>query len=433
MNPGSDRWRRLIFHLAVPCLVLASLPLVGCGPAPSAKIDPARNRLPLDAWVSVLSKDKAEVQSCVRVAAPHRSLIFRRSGESFRSGLEVRVIAWRDGVQVGGGVGEARVTVGDVETTRGETPLEVTVPLVVRGGEPVTLEVAVRVVESSRSWIRELTFSPHALSSLPLWIAAVQAWPAAGPGGDHVVDATVDSLRLHVTLQRRADSDDLPGDGLSLVSEATGETQGDLVLMRQPIPGDLAPGETRIMTMVWATGQLPFGRCRLQTLVELARDTQWIRLPHEPPLDVVCLRVPLADDDSWRRHVDWLDGVLEESRRDSLREIPVTDRRGAWDAVWRDVGNAAGESPFQAERRHLRRIVSADDRFGTYGRGARSDRGRTLIRWGEPSRTESYADARAAGAVWEVWEYPDRDHRLFFFDAHGTGDFRLRRKEPLIP
>ena len=64
-------------------------------------------------------------------------------------------------------------------------------------------------------------------------------------------------------------------------------------------------------------------------------------------------------------------------------------------------------------------------------RGAESDRGRTLIRWGEPTQIEAFADARAAGASWEVWDYPERDLRLFFFDAHGSGDFRLRRQEPL--
>jgi hypothetical protein len=79
----------------------------------------------------------------------------------------------------------------------------------------------------------------------------------------------------------------------------------------------------------------------------------------------------------------------------------------------------------------LRRIVEADDRFGGDGRGAETDRGRTLIRWGEPARIDSYADPRAAGAVWEVWDYPERGRRLYFFDAHGLGDYRLRREEPL--
>jgi len=430
MRPGSEPRRIEASRLALAVVVLM---VAACGPAPSPRLDPAHNRLPMDAWVSVVPDENGGVRPIVRVSAPHRSLVFRRDEDRFHSGLEARVTAWRDGQQVGGGVSEIRVAVNGYEATRGDSQLELVVPLMVRGDEPVSLDVAIRVVESSRAWARELSFTPRALRALPIWIASVRAETSAAPGEDLIIEAGVDSLRLAVVLQRRSEAGPWPESGLSLVSEATASVQGELVLLRWTVPDDLAPGEARQVDAPWPADRLPFGRCRLLVLLELSRDTEWIRLPHEPPLEVVNLRVPLTDDKAWRRHLDWLEDALSDSRRDSLRDVGDAARPEAWSAIWQDLGTIQGLPPEAAQRRHLLRIVNADDRFGAHDRGARSDRGRTLIRWGEPASIESYADARAVAAVWEVWEYPQRDRRLFFYDAHGTGDFRLRRDEPLDP
>ena len=194
--------------LTAACFVLAGATLLvaACAPGPSARFDPARNRLRLDAWVTVLADESGGVRPCVRVAAPHRSLVFRRERERYHSGLAVSVTAWRGEVQVGGGVGEARVAVTGYAATEAATPLEVTVPLLVRGDEAVRLEVSARVVDSSRSWLRELSFSPRALATMPVWIAAVRALGGPAPDGDLIVDADSDSLRLEVALQRRPEA-----------------------------------------------------------------------------------------------------------------------------------------------------------------------------------------------------------------------------------
>ena len=78
---------------------------------------------------------------------------------------------------------------------------------------------------------------------------------------------------------------------------------------------------------------------------------------------------------------------------------------------------------------HLLRIVDADARYGGFGRGALSDRGRVFIRWGEPDRVETARDARLPGASWEIWIYEDEQRRFHFHDAHGMGDFRLRSED----
>jgi GWxTD domain-containing protein len=304
------------------------------------------------------------------------------------------------------------------------------VPLLVRGEEPVTLEVVARVRDSSRRWRRELNHAPDVLASLPVWITAVRG-PEPGALGELELTASRDSLRLEVSLQRRLAAHPWPESGLALVGEVSGAAGGRPTSRRRSVPADLGPGQTRSVPVVWPTEALPFGRCRIQLGVELTRDGAWVRLPHEPALTLINLRVPVADDLDWSRHLDWLVGVVTAARRDSLRGLPAAARPEAWAAIWRDVAFAEGLDPEGAETRHLRRVVAADDRFGGMGRGAESDRGRALIRWGEPARIETYADARAAGAVWEVWDYPDRGRRLYFYDAYGLGDFRLRREEDL--
>jgi GWxTD domain-containing protein len=286
------------------------------------------------------------------------------------------------------------------------------------------------VLDSSRSWRRELSFSPGVLAAMPVWITGVELRVPGGDDGSELT-AELDSLRFAVDLQRRRQAQQWPEAGLALVGEASGLAEGELSSLRRPLPPGPPASETSTVPLVWPAAELPFGRCRIQMSLELARGREQVRLPYEPPLELVNLRVPLDDDQAWRRHLDWLEGIVAQSRRDTLAELPPADRPAAWAALWRDVARARGEDPATARNRHLRRVVAADDRFGAYGRGAESDRGRTLIRWGEPAAIETYADARIAGASWEVWDYPERGRRLFFYDAHGLGDYRLRRQEEL--
>jgi GWxTD domain-containing protein len=123
--------------------------------------------------------------------------------------------------------------------------------------------------------------------------------------------------------------------------------------------------------------------------------------------------------------------LIDGERRGRLRDLPAAARGAAWDELWAELGRQQQASAAEARRQHLRRIVTADDRFGGDRRGALTDRGRVYVRWGEPAEVEQAADPLVPGAVWEVWTYPEAGLRFVFHDAHGLGDFRLRRTEPL--
>jgi GWxTD domain-containing protein len=140
---------------------------------------------------------------------------------------------------------------------------------------------------------------------------------------------------------------------------------------------------------------------------------------------VLVLRVPYGNDRAWRQHVGWLDGLLSAGAADSLRAVPAGGRAAAWTAAWTRIAAAATEEPELAATAHLRRVAEADDRFGQFGRGALSDRGRAFVRYGEPESIEQALDDLSRVGVWETWHYPSRNLLLVFYDANAINDFRL--------
>ena len=98
----------------------------------------------------------------------------------------------------------------------------------------------------------------------------------------------------------------------------------------------------------------------------------------------------------------------------------------AWDTVWAQLAREEAIPVREAQRAHLLRIIEADDRFGRFGRGSLSDRGRVLIRYAEPTRFDRHAGDSAREQQWEVWYYSGLGLRFTFVDRHGLGDYRLQ-------
>jgi GWxTD domain-containing protein len=197
------------------------------------------------------------------------------------------------------------------------------------------------------------------------------------------------------------------------------------------VPRSFHHGETVSMLHAWGADQLPFGRSRVRVRLELASGGERLSWPREPALDLLNLHAAVTQDEAWQRQLQWLRDVLPKARRDSLASLVPADREGAWQLLWQGRGARQGLEADQALERHLRRVIAADDRFSGSRRGSLTDRGRLLIEHGEPATVEQMIDRRTAGARWEIWEYPTLDLRVFFYDAHGLGDFRRHHEEPL--
>jgi len=412
-------------------LALLLSAVAGCGPGPTPALSGDEDRHPLQAWVTVTQDADGRTRPSVRVTVPYSSLVFQRDDDGFRSIVEVMAVARRGRDQVGGGVaiGEARAE--SFPASQARTPLAVTVPLTYRGEDPITLDVTARVRDSARAWHRRLAYSPRALAAMPIWISRVTVdLPPAARGG-YLVDAAIDTVHLAATLRRLREAPPWPLGGLDLVAEISGAATNAPRRRAITVPPRAATADSSRVSLAWPVDHLPFGRCRLQILLVAGQaDQQW-HWPHEPALELVNLQPLLSHDRDWRHHVNWLDGWLPAAARDSLRALPVGERAGAWAALWRRVAAETGRTPAAAEHEHLWRIVTADDRFGGFGRGALSDRGRVLIRYGEPARVEVFADERAPGAMFEIWSHPPVGLRFVFYDAHGLGDFRLQQIQSL--
>jgi GWxTD domain-containing protein len=406
-------------------LVLASglLALAGCAGGRPPFTAPGEPALPLDAYVTTQLDTTGRVEPVVRVTAPYRSLIFRRDGERYAADLRVQVTAIRDGRQAGGGVNTVSVHADTYQETRSVVTLVVEVPVLVRGEGAVRFDVEALVPRTSRTWRRQLDFSPRAAALMPASILAVEVTPPADADGTHVLTAADDSVTVAVRL-RATGAPEWPAGGARVALSLT--PAGSDAIRRRELP--LAPGQAAADTTLrqsWSVASLPFGRASLEVALEARDGTQVERLPFGPTITLLVLRVPLDDDHAWRQHVSWLDGLVPASTVDSLRTLPAAERAAAWAATWERIATQTAEPARAAEVTHLRRIADADARFGGFGRGALTDRGRALIRYGEPERVEQTLDDLSRTGIWEVWHYPSRRLRLIFYDANAINDFRL--------
>jgi GWxTD domain-containing protein len=94
-----------------------------------------------------------------------------------------------------------------------------------------------------------------------------------------------------------------------------------------------------------------------------------------------------------------------------------------------------------SKEEHYRRIVFANEKFGTETPGWKTDRGRVYVMFGPPDKIESHASGEPTGRPpeegpetvqysWERWHYKyiegaGRDIDLEFVDPSGSGDYRL--------
>ena len=178
----------------------------------------------------------------------------------------------------------------------------------------------------------------------------------------------------------------------------------------------------------WPARDVPFGRSGLQLDLVLDDDDA-ATVPCAPVRELESLRVPWWNDRAWRRHVGWLEGIIEDDEREELADLALDARANAWNALWARLADP-GRSGSELEAEHMQRIVAADQRFGRFGRGALSDRGRAWIRYGQPDRIESQQDDLSRESRWEIWYYHELRLRLSFIDRHGMGDFRLVEVRP---
>jgi len=415
--PAADRPPSAPARFAAAGLLAAAVLLAASAPA-AARGRPIPGTA-LDVSVSTTYDDQGRPAAVVHVRVPHRGLVFTREGEGYVAVLQAAVVAERDGRRVGGGFAEAAARVAAYEATRSDERLACDVTAALDGEGPVRLELTARVRGTERVWRTDLRFDPGAGSGVP-WYFAGFDWnvPADAAG----LATAADTLRAAVTLVRLPGRDGAaPPAATSLVFRVTDAGGDERVVGREALPA--AAADTLRRRLETPARSLPFGPLRLDVSLETDGGR---RLDLAPGRDLVNLRVDWRDDGAWRLHVDWLDGILDGEARRALAALPADARPAAWRALW--AARPPGEQPDEAG--HLLRIVEADRRFGQFGRGALSDRGRVHIRLGPPDSVESQGLDLSYPGQWEVWYYRRAGVLYRFYDAYGLGDFRLYDTAP---
>lgn len=100
------------------------------------------------------------------------------------------------------------------------------------------------------------------------------------------------------------------------------------------------------------------------------------------------------------------------------------EKRRRFEDFWERRNPAPGSKTNTAMIEYYNRVAFANQQFGHYLDGWKTDRGMTYIMYGAPDyidRNPLSADERP----YEVWEYYDINKRFVFIDESGFGDYRL--------
>ncbi|MBU1073923.1 GWxTD domain-containing protein, partial [bacterium] len=270
------------------------------------------------------------------------------------------------------------------------------------------------------TWERDLRFDPVAAGAVPFHFTGFHWNLDLGAAAEHVVGSGTDTLTAVITLAAHSVRKDAPSRADLQILVRNGQGQ-ERILERVALTR--ASGDTVVERLsVPATG-MPFGPLVFTARI-IADDGASLDLM--PGREFVNLAVPWDDEAAWRRHVGWLEMIVDGDRRRTLAGTSPAGRPAAWREVWRERPPDARP----VEREHLMRIVEADRRFGRFGRGALSDQGRIFIFNGEPDRIETLEmDATYPGA-WQIWYYRGTGLLYRFYDAYGMGDYRLYDTAP---
>ncbi len=393
-------------------LLLAGLLLTGgCGgghPYPVTDGAP-----PMTAYILPPSEGATADGPRLRITVPRSDLVFQREGEALSGGLEVTVVAWREGRQVGGAVSRRQLELEDWAATREDSLFTLELPVVLEGRSDVQLEVRARSLGTSRRWVRRIPCPLTAWTPLPLELVD-WSWNADRQG---VLDPEARQLRVNLDLVRRPPVP-WPADGFGVglrLASPLGPEHRHL----RPLDRAEAAGDTLHLTVAIPADSLPLGNYQLTVgLGAIDRGGSDLQIRARAALQ--SLQPDLQDGATWHDHLVWLGPRLEDARRRELEVAAPADRPALFASFWPTPG---------ALRAHLLRILEADRRFAFARRGALTDRGLVFVERGEPERIERKGSPGDRFQRWEIWFYGPDGPVFTFLDSHGLGEYRLIRRE----
>ncbi len=129
------------------------------------------------------------------------------------------------------------------------------------------------------------------------------------------------------------------------------------------------------------------------------------------------------------RDVDYAINALKyittDDQRDSLRSGDFEQRRDNLEAFWKRKDNTRGTAYNEVMVEYYKRVDHATKTFGTLREpdGFKSDRGKTYILYGPPTKTERALSS--SEGYKEMWIYETLGKRFIFADQTKTGNYVL--------
>ncbi len=99
------------------------------------------------------------------------------------------------------------------------------------------------------------------------------------------------------------------------------------------------------------------------------------------------------------------------------------ERQERFIAFWSKRDPTPGTAPNERMEEYYLRIDYANRHYTGNNSGWETDRGHTLVLYGEPDEVDSNAADLEFKQPYEVWHYPRIGRRFIFLDKSGTGDF----------
>ncbi|MDH7514465.1 MAG: GWxTD domain-containing protein [Bacteroidota bacterium] len=100
------------------------------------------------------------------------------------------------------------------------------------------------------------------------------------------------------------------------------------------------------------------------------------------------------------------------------------ERRRRFEEFWERNNPVPGSGTNRAMVEYYSRVAYANEHFGHYIAGWKTDRGMVYIIYGPPSNIDRHP-LDVESKPYEVWEYDDLNRRFIFIDESGFGDYRL--------
>jgi GWxTD domain-containing protein len=123
--------------------------------------------------------------------------------------------------------------------------------------------------------------------------------------------------------------------------------------------------------------------------------------------------------------LDALKIITREEQLDSMRRGDLETRRGALEAFWKEKDKSPETAYNEVMAEFYRRVDYARKTFGTLREpdGFKSDRGRIVALYGQPTRIERTLDSSAGFR--ESWSYEKLNKKFVFLDKTKSGAYML--------